>query len=158
MIIILKSPWHVDRDQFCQLRSSNLFLRSQSLRRTEGTLTIGALRRWPRHLAVDDGGDRIDQKRVVGDLVEAVEYCWVGEYPATCILHAVAVELDFVSPSIAARDFADRSRKGVGDETGILGLDANYCLGGLNSPDSQPADVRIESISTACFLRHAKLA
>ena len=105
-----------------------------------------------------DAEDRIDQKRVVGDLVEAVQYCWVGEYPATCILHAVAVELDFVNPSSAAGDFADRSRKGVGDETGILGLDANYCLGGLNSPDSQPADVRIESISTACFLRHAKLA
>ena len=39
---------------------------------------------------------------VVGDLVEAVQYCRVGEYPATCILHAVAVELDFVNPSIGA--------------------------------------------------------
>ena len=53
-------------------------------------------------IAVDDAGDRIDQKCVVGDLVEAVQYCRVGEYPATCILHAVAVELDLVNPSIGA--------------------------------------------------------
>jgi hypothetical protein len=29
---------------------------------TEGTLTVGAVCHWPRHLAVDDAGDRIDQK------------------------------------------------------------------------------------------------
>jgi hypothetical protein len=63
-----------------------------------------------RHLAVYDAGDRIDQKRVVGDLVEAVQYCRVGEYPATCVLHAVAVELDFLNPSIAASGHGNERR------------------------------------------------
>jgi hypothetical protein len=43
-------------------------------------------------------------------LLKRSNICRVREYSATCILHAVAVELDFVNPSIAARDFADRSR------------------------------------------------
>jgi hypothetical protein len=38
----------------------------------------------------------------MGDLAEAVQYCRVGEYPATCILHALAVELGFVNPSMGA--------------------------------------------------------
>jgi hypothetical protein len=39
---------------------------------------------------------------VVGDLVEAVQYCRVGEYPATLHSARGSVELDFVNPAIAA--------------------------------------------------------
>lgn len=69
-------------------------------------------------LAVDDGGARLDVPGVVRDLLEAlgpvVSDLLVGQVD----LNAVAVELDFVNPSLSGRHLFDRGCQDRFDEAG----------------------------------------
>jgi hypothetical protein len=75
-------------------------------------------------LAVDDGGARLDVPGIVRDLPEATGpivaaagedlHLLVGQVD----LDAVAVELDFVNPSLAGRHLLDRGCQGRFDEAG----------------------------------------
>jgi hypothetical protein len=64
-------------------------------------------------LAVDDGRGGVDKKRVVGDLLIAFGpiVAPTGEYPEVFVHHvqldAVAVEFDFVDPSVSVRRLLD---------------------------------------------------
>jgi hypothetical protein len=80
--------------------------------------------------AVDDRGISLDVPSVVGDLPEAIgpvvtpprenPHCFVSEMH----LDTIAVELDFMDPSLAGRHAVDRGRQGRLDEAGEGRLDA----------------------------------
>ena len=84
----------------------------------------GAVRGRDDHLAVDDGGARVDQVGVAGDLAETLGpvVAATGEHLDVVVgdaqLDAVAVELDFMQPAGVVRHLIDLRRERRRDETG----------------------------------------